>query len=105
VVQAGEAHAVVVVEPLVLPAGVGTDVGGGPLQMVLMLMLTRWVGGAWRIRHPVLWQSTSGWGCHSLPLLDLLVSTYDIVCYDGIAEEFRKGATSAEQQTLRELSG
>jgi hypothetical protein len=62
VAHAGTVHAVVVVEPLVLPTGAGTDVGGRPTateldgeSSVLMLMLTRWVGGVRGMHHPVLW--------------------------------------------------
>jgi hypothetical protein len=110
VAHAGASHAVVVVEPLVLPTGAGTDVGGRPTATELngessVLMLTWRVGGVRGMHHPVLWQRTTGWGCHSLRLLALLVSTDGIVCYDGIAEELRKGATSAERQTLQEFGG
>jgi hypothetical protein len=72
---------------------------GGPLLVVLvvlMLMLMRLVDGARRIHHPVLWWSTTRWGCHSRPLLGFLVSTNGVVHYDGIAEELKKGATSVE---------
>jgi hypothetical protein len=70
-----------------------------------VLVLMRRIGDVGRMHHPVLWRSTTRWGCHSIPLPAFLVSTDDVVSYDGLAEKHGKGATSTERETLLELSG
>jgi hypothetical protein len=89
--KASTAHAVLVVEPLVLPTGVDADVGfqSPPLllTLVLMLMLATLVGGVRMIHHPVLWRSTTEWSCHNLSLHVLLVSADHIVHDDDIVNE------------------
>jgi hypothetical protein len=78
VVPAGAAQSEVEVEPWVLLAGVGDEVGGSPillLTLVLMLLrLVRWVGGVVVVHCSVLQGSTFGQSCHNLPLLGFLVS-------------------------------
>jgi hypothetical protein len=50
---------------------------------------------SWSIDHNVvLWRSTAGWYCHSLPLLPLLVSMNSIINYNGIAQKFWKSPRS-----------
>jgi hypothetical protein len=61
-------------------------------------VLMRWVGDVSRMHHPVLWWNTTGWACHSLPVLAFLVSRDGIVSYDGLAEELGKGAASTNDK-------
>jgi hypothetical protein len=42
------------------------------------------------IHRLVLWRSTTGWRCHILPLLGLLVGTGHIVCDDDVTDELRE---------------
>jgi hypothetical protein len=80
---------------------------GGPLLLVvvLMLILMRLVGRLRRIHHLVFQRIATKWGCHSLPLLALLMSIDGIVRYNGIAEELSKGASTVERQMLLKLGG
>jgi hypothetical protein len=57
---------------------------------MLVLMLERLVGGARMIHHPVLWRGTTGWSCHNLSLIALLMGVDPIIRDDDIADELWK---------------
>jgi hypothetical protein len=70
---------------------------GSPL---LLLMLMCQVGVAGSIHHPGLWRSTTGWGCHSLPLLAFLMGVDRIIHDDSIADKLQKSSASVERKAL-----
>jgi hypothetical protein len=86
-VQAGTTLVVVEVEPWVLPAGAGVEVGE-ELMLVLMLLLARRVSGAMMLHRPVPQGSTTGHSCYNLPLLCLLEGMNRIIRDDDIADKF-----------------
>jgi hypothetical protein len=62
---------------------------------MLLLLHMGVISISWSIDHNVvLWRSTAGWYCHSLPLLPLLVSMNSIINYNGIAQKFWKSPRS-----------
>jgi hypothetical protein len=89
VAQVGVALAVVEVEPCVLPAGVGIELGGKPTTAAdtSVAATVEAVGGAVVVRRPIPGRTTAGRSCHNLPLLCFLVGTDRIVCYDDIADK------------------
>jgi hypothetical protein len=85
-----------------LPAGIGTEVGGSPLlSWTLMLVLgSRWIGEAMVVHHLVLQRSTARWSSHNLPLLGFLVRADGIVCDHDVANELWKCPSSVEHHAL-----
>jgi hypothetical protein len=77
---------------------------GSPLLlwtlMLVLLWLSRWVGGTMVVYHPVLRRSTAGWSSHNLPLLGFLVGVDDIVCDHDVADELWKRPSSVERHAL-----
>jgi hypothetical protein len=57
------------------------------------------------IHHPVLQRSTTGWSCHSLPLLGFLVGAECIVCDHDITDKLGKCSSSVECHALLQLGG
>jgi hypothetical protein len=57
------------------------------MLMLVLVRLSRWVGGAVVVHHPVLWRSTSGWSSHNLPLIGFLVCVDGVICDHHIDEE------------------
>jgi hypothetical protein len=57
------------------------------------------------MHHLVLWRRTTGWGCHRLPLLALLVSTDHIIRNDSVGHKLRESPASVERKALIELGG
>jgi hypothetical protein len=94
----------------VLPAGADVEVGGGGallrLTLVLVLLwLSKWVGGAMVVHRPVLQRSTTGWSYHSLPLLGFLVGSDCIVRDHDNADELWNYLSSVERHALLQLGG
>jgi hypothetical protein len=75
---------------------------GSPL---LLVMLTRLVGGARFIHHPIFWRSTTRCRCHDLSLLALLVGVDHIIRDNDVADKLWKGSSSAEHKELLQLHG
>jgi hypothetical protein len=79
------------VEPWVLLAIVGAEVGGSPLLLVtlvfMLLWLVRWVGGAVVVHRLVLRGSTSRQSSHNLPLLGFPVGADCFIRDDDIADK------------------
>jgi hypothetical protein len=102
VVQAGTSLAEVEVEPLVLPTGVGAEVGGEPTATVDADASegARWIGGAMVVHRPVLRRSTTGWSGHNLPLLGFLVGADCIIHDHHITDELWKRPSSVERHAL-----
>jgi hypothetical protein len=77
---------------------------GSPLLlwtlMLVLLRLSRWVGGAVVVHHPVLQRSTTGWSSHSLALLGFLVGVDGIVHDHDIAHKLWKCPSSVERHVL-----
>jgi hypothetical protein len=77
---------------------------GSPLLlqtlMLVLLRLSRWVGGAVVVHRPVLRRSTTGWSSHNLPLLGFLVGADGIICDHDIADELWKCPSSVECHAL-----
>jgi hypothetical protein len=65
---------------------------GSPLLLrtLLLVLGSRWIGGAVVVHHPVHQRSTTGWSGHNLPLLGFLVGMDDVVCDHDIANELWK---------------
>jgi hypothetical protein len=59
-------------------------------MVLLLLRLSGWVGEAVVVHHPVLRRSTTGWSCHSLPLLGFLVGADGIIHDHDIADKLWK---------------
>jgi hypothetical protein len=55
--------------------------------MLVLVRLSRWVGGAVVVHRPVLRRSTARWSSHSLPLLGFLVGADGVVRDHHIADE------------------
>jgi hypothetical protein len=68
--------------------------------MLVLLRLSRWVGGAVVVHHPVLWRSTTGWSSHNLPLLGFLVGVAGIIHDHDIADDLSKCPSSVERHAL-----
>jgi hypothetical protein len=68
--------------------------------MLMLLWLSRWVGGAVVVRRPVLQRSTTGWSSHNLPLLGFLVGTDGVVRDHDVANELWKFPSSVERHAL-----
>jgi hypothetical protein len=60
------------------------------LVLMLLVMLARRVGGAMMLHSSVPRESITGWNCHNLPLLCLLMDADHIVRDDDIADKFYK---------------
>jgi hypothetical protein len=75
---------------------------GSPLllQTLLLVLGSRWIGGAVVVHRPVLRRSTTGWSGHNLPLLGFLVSTDGIVRDHDVADKLRKYPSSVERHAL-----
>jgi hypothetical protein len=65
---------------------------GSPLLLLtlVLLLMTRWVGGAVMVHHPVPRRSTAGCCCHILSLLCFLVGAERIIRDDGIADKLEE---------------
>jgi hypothetical protein len=70
-------------------------------MLVLMLLwLTRWLGGTVVVHCPVLRRSTTGRSCHNLPLLGFLMSVDCLIRNDDIADKLSKCPSSVERHAL-----
>jgi hypothetical protein len=70
------------------------------MLMLVLLLLSRWVGGAMVVHHLVLRRRTVGWSSHSLPLLGFLVGVDGIVRDHDIANKLWKCPSSVERHAL-----
>jgi hypothetical protein len=70
------------------------------MLVLVLLRLSGWVGEAMVIYRLVLRRSTTGWSCHSLPLLRFLVGVDCILCDHDIADELLKYPCSVERHVL-----
>jgi hypothetical protein len=71
------------------------------LTLVLVLLrLSRWIGGAVVVHRPILWGSTTGWSCHNLPIISFLVGAYCIIRDHDIAHKLWKCPSSVECHAL-----
>jgi hypothetical protein len=68
--------------------------------MLVLLQLSRWVGGAVVVHRPVLRRSSTKWSSHSLPLLGFLVGADGVVRDHDIADELWKCPSSVERRAL-----
>jgi hypothetical protein len=73
--------------------------------MLVLLQLSRWVGGTMVVHRPVLRRSTTGWSSHNLPLLSFLVGANGVVHDHDVADEFWKCPSSVERHALLYLGG
>jgi hypothetical protein len=77
---------------------------GSPLLLstlvLVLLWLSRWVGGVVVVHRPVLQRSTTDWSSHNLPLLGFIVGA-DCIIYDhDIVDELCKCPSSVERHAL-----
>jgi hypothetical protein len=75
------------------------------MLMLVLLRLSRWVGGTVVVHRPILWRSTTGWSSHNLPLLRFLVGADGVVHDHDVADERWKCPSSLECHALMELGG
>jgi hypothetical protein len=68
--------------------------------MLVLVRLSRWVGGAVVVHRPVLQRSTTGWSSHNLPLLSFLVGVDGIIRNHDIAHNLWKCPSSVERHVL-----
>jgi hypothetical protein len=68
--------------------------------MLVLLRLSRWVGGTVVVHHPVLQRSTTGWSIHNLPLLGFLVGADGVVRDHDVADKLWKCPSSVERHVL-----
>jgi hypothetical protein len=97
------------VEPQVLPAGAGVEVGREPTSVVdagvgaaMAVGVGRWSRG---VHHPVLRRSTTGRSCHILLLHGFLMGADCIVCDHDVADGLWKCPSSVECHALLQLGG
>jgi hypothetical protein len=55
--------------------------------MMLLVLASRWIGGAVVVHCPVLQSSTTGWSSHNLPLLGFLMGADGVIRDHHIADE------------------
>jgi hypothetical protein len=55
--------------------------------MLVLLRLSRWVGGTVVVHRPILRRSTTGWSSHNLPLLGFLVGADGVVHDHDVTDE------------------
>jgi hypothetical protein len=72
---------------------------------MVLVLLSRWIGGAMVVQRLVLQRSTTGWSSHNLPLLGFLVGADCIVRDHDIADELWKRPSSVECHALLQLHG
>jgi hypothetical protein len=71
----------------------------------MLVLGSRWIGGAMVVHHPVLQRSTTGWSSHNLPLLGFLVGVDGVVPDHDVADELWKCPSSVERHALLYLGG
>jgi hypothetical protein len=75
---------------------------GSPLLLrtLMLVLVSRWIGEAMVVHHPVLQGSTPGRSSHNLPLLGFLVGTDGIIRDHDIADELWKCPSCVERRAL-----
>jgi hypothetical protein len=66
----------------------------------MLVLGSRWIGGAVVVHRPVLQRSTTGWSGHNLPLLGFLVGADCIIRDHDIADKLWKCPSSVERHAL-----
>jgi hypothetical protein len=57
------------------------------LRTLVLVLGSRWIGGAVVVHRLVVRRSTTGWSGHNLPLLGFLVGADDVVYDHDVADE------------------
>jgi hypothetical protein len=73
--------------------------------MLVLLRLSRWVGGTVVVHHPILRRSTTERSSHNLPLLGFLVGVDGVIHDHDVADELLKCPSSLERYVLLRLGG
>jgi hypothetical protein len=71
----------------------------------MLVLGSRWIGGAVVVHRLVLRKSTTGWSSHNLPLLGFLVGADGIVRDHDVADEFWKCPSIVDRHALLQLGG